>query len=113
MPTSGSRGGDATDDELCEALDRARLLEWTESLPAGLATYVGELGGRISGGERQRLAAARALLAAFPVLVLDEPGEHLDTATADAIAADVLAGSAARAILLITHRLAGLKLSMR
>ena len=51
----------------------------------------------------------RALLADFPVLVLDEPGEHLDTATADAIAADVLAASAERAIVLITHRLAGLE----
>jgi thiol reductant ABC exporter CydC subunit len=100
---------DATDDELREALDSARLLEWTESLPEGLATYTGELGGRMSGGERQRLAAARVLLAGFPVLVLDEPGEHLDTATADAIVADVLDASSERATVLITHRLAGLE----
>ncbi|HEY1511614.1 MAG TPA: thiol reductant ABC exporter subunit CydC [Solirubrobacteraceae bacterium] len=100
---------DATADELREALGGARLLEWTGSLPDGLGTYVGELGGRMSGGERQRLAAARVLLADFPVLVLDEPGEHLDTATADAIVADVLAASAERAIVLITHRLAGLE----
>jgi thiol reductant ABC exporter CydC subunit len=100
---------DATDEELRAALHGARLLEWIDELPAGLATEVGEYGGRISGGQRQRLAAARALLAEFPVLVLDEPGEHLDTATADAIVADVLEASPAQAILLITHRLTGLE----
>ena len=52
---------------------------------------------------------ARALLAGFPVLVADEPGEHLDTATADALVADLLAGVDDQAILLITHRLAGLE----
>ena len=62
----------------------------------------------MSGGQRQRLAIARALLADFPVLVLDEPGEHLDTPTADAIVADLLAITRERATLLITHRLAGL-----
>ncbi len=99
---------EATEEQLERALARFRLLEWTESLPAGLATEVGEFGGRMSGGQRQRLAAARALLAEFPVLVLDEPGEHLDTATADAIVADLLEGASGQAILLITHRLAGL-----
>jgi thiol reductant ABC exporter CydC subunit len=98
----------ASEDQLRGALDDARLLQWVDGLPCALQTEVGERGGRISGGERQRLAAARALLADFPVLVLDEPGEHLDTATADAIVADILDASAARAILLITHRLAGL-----
>jgi thiol reductant ABC exporter CydC subunit len=100
---------DATGDQLRRALEDARLLEWTDELPGGLRTEVGEYGGRISGGERQRLAAARALLADFPVLVLDEPGEHLDTDTADAIVADVLGAAPSQGILLITHRLAGLE----
>ncbi len=100
---------DATGDQLRRALEGARLREWADKLPGGLRTEVGEYGGRISGGERQRLAAARALLADFPVLVLDEPGEHLDTATADAIVADLVDAAADRAILLITHRLAGLE----
>lgn len=100
---------DATEEQLRDALNGARLLAWVDALPEGINTEVGEHGGRISGGERQRLAAARALLADFPVLVLDEPGEHLDAETGDAIVADVLDASGERAVLLITHRLAGLE----
>jgi thiol reductant ABC exporter CydC subunit len=99
---------DATVEELREALSRARLLEWVDSLPEGLATELGERGARMSGGQRQRLAIARALLADFPILILDEPGEHLDTHTADAIVADVLAATREHATLLVTHRLARL-----
>ncbi|MFJ9739381.1 thiol reductant ABC exporter subunit CydD [Streptomyces sp. NPDC101166] len=99
---------DATEDRLRDALGRARLLEWTDSLPDGLDTLVGEHGAKLSGGQRQRLALARALLADFPVLVLDEPAEHLDLATADALTADLLAATEGRTTLLITHRLAGL-----
>jgi ATP-binding cassette subfamily C protein CydCD len=100
---------DATEGELRDALKRARLLDWADSLPEGLDTLVGEHGARLSGGQRQRLALARALLADFPVLVLDEPAEHLDLATADALTADLLAATEGRTTLLITHRLAGLE----
>ncbi|MEV3930947.1 thiol reductant ABC exporter subunit CydD [Streptomyces sp. NPDC049944] len=99
---------DATEGELTGALAAARLLDWAESLPDGLDTMVGEHGARLSGGQRQRLALARALLADFPVLVLDEPAEHLDLATADALTADLLAATEGRTTVLITHRLAGL-----
>ncbi|MEV8353901.1 thiol reductant ABC exporter subunit CydD [Streptomyces niveus] len=99
---------DATDDDLRDALRRARLLDWVDGLPAGLDTLVGEHGARLSGGQRQRLALARALLADFPVLVLDEPAEHLDLPTADALTADLLAVTERRTTLLITHRLQGL-----
>ncbi|MDG4862867.1 ATP-binding cassette domain-containing protein, partial [Streptomyces sp. T-3] len=99
----------ATDGELRAALAAARLLDWVESLPDGLDTLVGEHGARISGGQRQRLALARALLADFPVLVLDEPAEHLDLATADALTEDLLAATEGRTTLLITHRMAGLE----
>lgn len=98
----------ATEDELRGVLARARLLDWVEGLPDGLDTLVGEHGARLSGGQRQRLALARVLLADFPVLVLDEPAEHLDLATADALTADLLAATRGRTTLLITHRLAGL-----
>ncbi|MFD5797629.1 thiol reductant ABC exporter subunit CydC, partial [Streptomyces diastatochromogenes] len=99
---------DATEADLRDALARARLLDWVDGLPDGLDTFVGEHGARLSGGQRQRLALARALLADFPVLVLDEPAEHLDLPTADALTADLLAATEGRTTLLITHRLAGL-----
>ena len=98
----------ATDAELRDALGRARLLDWALALPDGLDTLVGEHGARLSGGQRQRLALARALLADFPVLVLDEPAEHLDLPTADALTADLLEATQGRTTVLITHRLEGL-----
>jgi thiol reductant ABC exporter CydC subunit len=100
---------DASGDELRDVLAQARLLDWVDSLPLGLATELGERGARMSGGQRQRLALARALLADFPILILDEPGEHLDTATADALVADLLDVTRARTTLLITHRLVWLE----
>jgi thiol reductant ABC exporter CydC subunit len=99
----------ATAAEVAGALAAARLDGWVATLPAGLVTRVGERGATLSGGQRQRLAVARALLADFPVLVLDEPGEHLDTATADALTADLLDATRGRTTLLITHRLTGLE----
>ncbi|MGW7606092.1 thiol reductant ABC exporter subunit CydD [Streptomyces sp. NPDC054766] len=99
---------DATEAAVRDALGRARLLDWVDGLPDGLDTLIGEHGARLSGGQRQRLALARALLADFPVLVLDEPAEHLDLPTADALTADLLAATEGRTTLLITHRLAGL-----
>ncbi|MFC8273677.1 thiol reductant ABC exporter subunit CydD [Streptomyces sp. NPDC057271] len=98
----------ASEDELRAALDRARLLDWVDGLPDGLDTLVGEHGSRLSGGQRQRLALARVLLADFPVLVLDEPAEHLDLATADALTDDLLLATEGRTTVLITHRLHGL-----
>ena len=83
-------------------LDRVRL---TGALaPAGgLDAEVGVHGDRLSGGMRQRLALARALLADPAVLVLDEPTAHLDPATRDAVLDDLLAATAGRTVLLITH----------
>ena len=100
---------DATEEEVREALRRARLLDWVDTLPQGLDTRVGEHGARVSGGQRQRIALARTLLADFPILILDEPTEHLDLATADALTADLLAATEGRTALLVTHRLAGLE----
>ncbi|MCF3100258.1 thiol reductant ABC exporter subunit CydD [Streptomyces roseoverticillatus] len=100
---------DASEADLREALRATRLLEWVDGLPQGLDTLVGEHGARLSGGQRQRLALARALLADFPVLVLDEPAEHLDLPTADALTADLLTATEGRTTVLITHRLTGLE----
>jgi ABC-type transport system involved in cytochrome bd biosynthesis fused ATPase/permease subunit len=99
----------ATAEELRTALAVVHLLEWVDALPDGLATRVGEHGCRISGGQRQRLAVARALLADPPVLLLDEPVEHLDPATVDALTAELLAVTEGRTTLVVTHRLAGLE----
>ena len=95
---------EADGDELRDALRRARLLDWADSLPDGLDTLVGEYGARLSGGQRQRLALARVLLADFPVVILDEPTEHLDAQTAGALIHDLLEETRGRSVLLITHR---------
>jgi ATP-binding cassette, subfamily C, bacterial CydC len=101
---------EATDDQLLDALGRARLREWVETLPEGLDTLVGEDGTRLSGGQRQRLVVARALLADAPVLILDEPTAQLDPDTAEALVTDVLAAADGRSVLLVTHRPEGLDL---
>ena len=94
----------ATEAELRAALRAARLDEWADSLPDGLETPVGEHGARLSGGQRQRLGLARALLADWPVIIFDEPTEHLDEATATALTADLLAAAAGRTAVFISHR---------
>ena len=100
---------EASDAELLDVLARVRLDAWAASLPDGLETNLGAQGERISGGERQRLGLARALLADFPVLILDEPGEHVEAQAAEAILADLLAAAEGRTVLLITHELGGLE----
>jgi thiol reductant ABC exporter CydC subunit len=100
---------DASPADLDEALAAAGLADWVAALPDGLLTRVGEHGSRLSGGQRQRLSLARALLADFAVLVLDEPGEHLDAETADVLLADLLDATRDRTTVVISHRLAGLR----
>ncbi|HEV2377891.1 MAG TPA: thiol reductant ABC exporter subunit CydC [Streptosporangiaceae bacterium] len=98
----------ASDDDLADAAARARLLTWVRALPYGFATRVGAHGAAISGGQRQRIALARALLADPAVLVLDEPTAGLEQETCQALTSDLLAATANRSTLLITHELDGL-----
>jgi ATP-binding cassette, subfamily C, bacterial CydC len=97
-----------TDEELEGAAARARLLPWISSLPRGWDTPVGTRGAAVSGGERQRLALARAFLADPALLILDEPTAHLDPVTRQALTADLLHATEGRSVLLITHQPDGL-----
>jgi ATP-binding cassette, subfamily C, bacterial CydC len=98
----------ASQAELDQAAARARLMPWISSLPDGWDTRVGARGAAISGGERQRIALARALLADPGLLILDEPTAHLDPENRRALTADLLAATEGRATLFITHELDGL-----
>ncbi|WP_051706203.1 thiol reductant ABC exporter subunit CydD [Nocardioides aequoreus] len=98
----------ATDAEVARALRRARLGGWLDALPDGLHTWLGEGHAEVSGGERARLGVARSLLADQAVLVLDEPTAHLDHATAEELAREVLTGPRERSVLWITHEPVGL-----
>jgi ABC-type bacteriocin/lantibiotic exporter with double-glycine peptidase domain len=94
----------ASDDDIRAALAAAQLGGWVDSLPEGLATFVGEHGALLSAGQRQRLSLARAILAGAPLIVFDEPTEHLDEAMATALTTDLLAATAGRTVVMITHR---------
>src|SRR5215472_6781429 len=98
----------AAGKELEAAAARARLLVWIRSLPEGWDTRVGSRGAAVSGGERQRLALARAFLADPALLILDEPTAHLDPGNRRALTTDLLRATQGRAVLLITHQPDGL-----
>jgi ABC-type bacteriocin/lantibiotic exporter with double-glycine peptidase domain len=100
----------ATDDEVMAALARSGLDDWLDTLTAGIHTPVGEHGARLSGGQRQRLALARVLLGDRPIVVFDEPTEHLDEVSADYLASDLLARAGGRTVVWMTHRGHGLSL---
>ncbi|WP_137121297.1 thiol reductant ABC exporter subunit CydC [Segeticoccus rhizosphaerae] len=98
----------ATDAQLHLALRQAGLARWSQDLPDGLDTRLGEGGRGVSGGERTRLGLARALLSERPVLLLDEPVAQLDHATATSVLADLHHAARGRTVLVVSHRPEGL-----
>ncbi|RKT79990.1 ATP-binding cassette subfamily C protein CydC [Terracoccus luteus] len=94
---------EADDDALTAALTSAGLAPLLAGLPDGLDTVLGTGGRGLSGGERARLAVARAVLSRRPVLLLDEPVAHLDAPTARAVLVDLLAVPD-RTVVMVTHR---------
>ncbi|BCL24374.1 ABC transporter ATP-binding protein [Streptomyces tuirus] len=96
---------EATQDELWDALRRARLDDLVRSLPDGLDTVVGERGYRLSGGERQRMTIARLLLARQRVVILDEATAHLDNTSEAAVQEALAEALEGRTAVVIAHRL--------
>lgn len=100
---------EATEDDLWDALTRARLDDLIRSLPDGLDTIVGERGYRLSGGERQRLTIARLLLARPRVVILDEATAHLDSTSEAAVQEALAEALEGRTALVIAHRLSTIR----
>lgn len=95
----------ASKDEVREAAEMAQISEFIQSLPDGYQSMVGERGLKLSGGEKQRVAIARTILKAPPILILDEATSALDTATEQEIQASLDFVSKDRTTLVIAHRL--------
>ncbi|GFM17375.1 MULTISPECIES: ABC transporter ATP-binding protein [Mycobacteriaceae] len=98
-------GPPATDDQLWEALRRARLADVVADMPDGLDTIVGERGYRLSGGQRQRLTIARLLLASPQVVILDEATASLDSESEAAVQQALAEALSGRTSIVIAHRL--------
>ncbi len=100
---------EATEEELWDALRRARLERLVRSLPDQLDTVIGERGYRLSGGERQRLTIARLLLAKPRVVILDEATAHLDSQSEAAVQEALVEALSGRTALVIAHRLSTIR----
>ncbi|MBV7486723.1 lipid A export permease/ATP-binding protein MsbA [Bordetella sp. BOR01] len=97
--------GQASDDQVREALAAANLLDFVNALPKGMHTHVGENAARLSGGQRQRLAIARALIKNAPILILDEATSALDNESERQVQASLEQLMRGRTTLVIAHRL--------
>ncbi len=101
--------GDATDDELRNALQRVCLGDWLDALPSGLSTVLVGGAAAVSAGQRRRLLLARALISTVPTVLLDEPTEHLDATDGSEVLTELLTPGALfpaeRAVVVATHHL--------
>ena len=92
-----------TKDEIIKAAKQASIHQFISELPKGYDTPIGELGDRLSGGEKQRIGIARAFLSNAPVMLLDEPTSNLDSLN-EAIILKALHNAKDKTIILISHR---------
>ena len=99
----------ASDEEVIEAVRRANILEFINSLPKGWDTEVGERGVRLSGGQKQRLSIARLFLKNPPILILDEATSALDNTTEMLIQKSLSELAKGRTCLIVAHRLSTIK----
>jgi thiol reductant ABC exporter CydC subunit len=99
----------ASEEDLIRAATAAQIHDFLKELPQGYDTWIGESGLRLSAGQRQRLALARALLKDAPLLILDEATANLDPLTEKEVIETLYAAVQGRTILAVTHRLVGLE----
>lgn len=95
---------DATDNELLNALEKVEMSELVKSLPEGLDTHIGAFGTNFSGGEKQRFRLARIFLRNTPLVILDEPFEHLREDQAQRILREIRQYCEGKTLLIISHQ---------
>jgi ABC-type bacteriocin/lantibiotic exporter with double-glycine peptidase domain len=102
-------GHDITEADVLAACEAAQLSDWIATLPEGIDTFVGERGGKVSGGQAQRIAIARAIAKNAPVILLDEATSALDSGTGNAVIAALERLTEGKTVVNVSHRLETLK----
>ena len=97
-------GHDMIESDILRACDAAQLSEWISTLPDGIESFVGERGGKVSGGQAQRICIARAIAKNAPVILLDEPTAALDNDTSAAVTTALLELIKGKTVLHVSHR---------
>jgi ATP-binding cassette subfamily B protein/subfamily B ATP-binding cassette protein MsbA len=101
-------GHDMPEADILRACEAAQLTGWLSTLPDGLDTFVGERGGKVSGGQGQRIAVARAVAKDAPVVLLDEPTSALDKSTGGALLKALANLTRGKTVLHVSHRMENL-----
>ncbi|WP_312494982.1 ATP-binding cassette domain-containing protein, partial [Anaerosporobacter sp.] len=97
-------GHSMSEERISKAVEAAQLESWIDSLPEGIDSYVGERGGKVSGGQAQRIAIARAIAKDAPIILLDEPTSALDDETAKAVMLALENLTKGKTVVHVTHR---------